>query len=169
MRRFLPDSLAAWALLIVIGGLVVAEIATLGAILQNRALNGRMTGFFHLAERVSSLSRAIAAEPVKPRVGLAAALSTPTLRVAVAAEPAATSNAASDDEIAELEDVLQTRLDNSGVTEVDVGRGPADRTETRTPRPIAGFRRSRSRRAVPLGCRGALRPRRCLSRVGATR
>ncbi len=124
MRRFLPDSLAAWALLIVIGGLVIAEVATVGVILQNRALNARMNVFFHLAERVSSLSRAIASEPVQSRADLADALSTPTLQVTVGVKPIATSKGASDDEIAELEDVLQTRLGDSGVTEVDVGRGP---------------------------------------------
>ena len=83
MRRFLPDSLAAWALLILIAGLVIAEVATLTAILQNRALNTRMTGFFHLSERVSSMSRAIAAEPVAARKSLAAALSSDTLAVCV--------------------------------------------------------------------------------------
>jgi signal transduction histidine kinase len=124
VRRFLPDSLTAWALLIVIAGLVVAEVATVGVILQNRALNARMSVFFHLAERVSSLSRAIAAEPVQSRAELAEALSTQTLAVTVGATPIASSKAASDDEIAELEDVLQTRLGDSGVTEVDVGRGP---------------------------------------------
>ncbi len=125
MRRFLPDSLAAWALIIVIGGLVVAEVATVGVILQNRALNARMNVFFHLAERVWSLSRAIAAEPASSRADLAGALSTPTLQVSVADKPIAASKGASDDDIAELEDVLQTRLGDSGVTEVDVGRGPA--------------------------------------------
>ena len=124
MRRFLPDSLTAWALLIVIAGLVVAEVATVGVILQNRAVGARMSVFFHLAERVSSVSRAIAAQPVQSRDELAEALSTPTLRVAVGARPIAASKGASDDEIAELEDVLQTRLGDSGVTEVDVGRGP---------------------------------------------
>ncbi len=123
MRRFLPDSLAAWALLIVIGGLIIAEVATVGVIVQNRVLYGRMNGFFHLAERVSSLSRAIAAEPVRSRAELASALSTPTVQVTVGDKPIATSTGASDDEIAELEDVLQTRLGDSGVTEVDVGRG----------------------------------------------
>ena len=124
MRRFLPDSLAAWALIIVIGGLVIAEVATVGVILQNRALNARMGVFFHLAERVSSVSRAIASEPAENRGDLAEALSTPTLQVSVGDKPIATSTSAGNDEIAELEDVLQTRLGDSGVTEVDVGRGP---------------------------------------------
>ncbi|HWB51092.1 MAG TPA: hypothetical protein VG651_18420, partial [Stellaceae bacterium] len=72
MRRFFPDSLAAWALLILIGGLAIAEVATLVAILQNRDLNNRMTGFFHLSERVSSMARAIANEPIAERKSLAA-------------------------------------------------------------------------------------------------
>ncbi len=123
MRRLLPDSLAAWAIIIVIAGLAVAEVATFGVVLQNRAVSGRMNGFLRLAERVSSLSRAIAAEPAEARVDLAKALSTPTLLVDVSSKPTATSSADSDDEIAELEDVLQTRLEDSGITEVDVGRG----------------------------------------------
>jgi signal transduction histidine kinase len=124
VKRLVPDSLAAWALLIVIGGLAVAEAATLGAILQNHALNARMTGFFHLAERVSSLSRAIAAESTDSRADLAEALSSPTLGVTVDTRPDAVSASAADDEIAELEDVLTTRLQDIGITEVDVGRGP---------------------------------------------
>ncbi len=146
MKRFLPDSLAAWALLIVIGGLVVAEIATLGAIQENRVLNNRMNGFFHLAERVSSVSRAIAAEPPASRTDLAAALSTPTLRVRVEARPIAKSSSSNDEEIAELEDVLQTRLEDSGITEVDVGRGavaarPGATTDqtTNDPGPVERF------------------------------
>ena len=135
MRRLLPDSLAAWALLIVIGGLVVAEVATVGVILQSRVLNSRMNTFFHLAERVSSLSRAIATEPVPNRADLAEALSTPTLAVTVGSRPIAASSGASDDEIAELEDVLQTRLSDSGVTEVDVGRGPATIDSDAIPEP----------------------------------
>ena len=78
MRRLIPDSLAAWALLILIGGLVLAEVATLGSIQESREANNRMTGFFHLADRVSSISRAIAAEDVQQRRSLAAALSGPT-------------------------------------------------------------------------------------------
>ena len=34
MRRFLPDSLAVWALLIVIAGLTVTQISTFAAIFQ---------------------------------------------------------------------------------------------------------------------------------------
>jgi signal transduction histidine kinase len=122
VRRFLPDSLAAWALLILIAGLVIAEVATLTAILQNRALNTRMTGFFHLSERVSSMSRAIAAEPVAARKSLAAALSSDTLAVSVEPAPLAGESASDDEELAELEDIMLARLSDSGITDVHVER-----------------------------------------------
>jgi signal transduction histidine kinase len=122
MRRFLPDSLAAWALLILIAGLVIAEVATLTAILQNRAVNTRMTGFFHLSERVSSMSRAIANEPVAARKSLATALSSSTLSVSVEPKAVADESAGDDEELAELEDILLARLTDSGITDVRVER-----------------------------------------------
>jgi hypothetical protein len=102
MRRLLPDSLTAWALLILIGGLILAEVATLGTIQESREANSRMTSFFHIADRVSSISRAIAAEDVRQRASLATELSGPTLAVSVDSMPLTTSTVASDDELAEL-------------------------------------------------------------------
>jgi signal transduction histidine kinase len=129
MRRLLPDSLSAWALLILIAGLTIAEVATLTAIMQNRAVNSRMTGFFHLSERVSSMARAIAAEPKAARTSLAAALSSTTLSVSVENTPEAEDSATSDDELAELEDILQARLSDSGITDVHVERNLPDAGE----------------------------------------
>ena len=120
MRRLIPDSLAAWALLILIGGLVLAEVATLGSIQESREANNRMTGFFHLADRVSSISRAIAAEDIQQRRSLAAALSGPTLAVSVDAASLTIGTVAADDELAEVEDILGSRLEESGVTDVHV-------------------------------------------------
>jgi signal transduction histidine kinase len=120
MRRLLPDSLTAWALLILIGGLILAEVATLGTIQETREATNRMTSFFHLADRVSSISRAIAAEEVQQRASLAGELSGPTLAVSVDSVPLTTTTVASDDELAELEDILSSRLEESGVTDVHV-------------------------------------------------
>ncbi|MEJ0012062.1 MAG: ATP-binding protein [Bauldia sp.] len=126
MRRLLPDSLAAWALLILIAGLAIAEVATLTTILQNRAVNTRMTGFFHLSERVSSMSRAIAAEPTDGRAALVAALSSDTLSVGIGRTPVARDSAGGNEELAELEDIMQERLADSGVTDVRVERNFPD-------------------------------------------
>ena len=120
MRRFVPDSLAAWALLILIGGLAIAEAATLTAILQNRDVNARMTGFFHLSERVFSMARAIANEPTAGRKALAASLSSDTLAVSVDPKPVAPGTSEDDQELAELEDILLARLSDSGITDVNV-------------------------------------------------
>jgi len=84
--------------------------------------NTRMTGFFHLSERVSSMSRAIAAEPVAARKSLAAALSSDTLAVSVEPAPLAGESAADDEELAELEDIMLARLSDSGITDVHVER-----------------------------------------------
>ena len=122
MRRLLPDSLAAWALLILIGGLLIAEVSTLAVILQGRSESARMMGFFHVAERVSSLSRAIAAVAPSERASLAVALSRPTLQAAIGSEPSTSSQVGADDELAELEDILQSRLEDAGITDVHVER-----------------------------------------------
>ncbi len=132
MRRFFPDSLAAWALLILIGGLAIAEVATLTAILQNRDLNNRMTGFFHLSERVSSMARAIANEPTASRKALAASLSSDTLAVSVDPAAAAEGSDGDDAELAELEDILLARLSNSGIVDVNVQRNVSDDTSVDT-------------------------------------
>lgn len=122
MRRLLPDSLAAWALLILIGGLLVAEVSTLGVILQGRSESTRMMGFFHVAERVSSLSRAIAAVAPDQRGSLATALSSPALQASIASTPSTQSQVGADDELAELEDILLSRLEDAGITDVHVER-----------------------------------------------
>jgi len=132
MRRFIPDSLAAWALLILIGGLAIAEVATLVAILENRDLNSRMTGFFHLSERVSSMARAIANEPIPARKSLAASLSSSTLAVSVDPTAAAEGSDGDDAELAELEDILLARLSDSGIVDVNVQRNESDTADVDT-------------------------------------
>ena len=58
MRRFLPDSLAAWALITLIVGLVVTQVSTLFVVAHGRENRQQMMEFFRLAERVSSVTRA---------------------------------------------------------------------------------------------------------------
>jgi signal transduction histidine kinase len=124
MRRFLPDSFVVWALIIVIAGLTVTQISTFTATINNRAAASRMIGFFHLAERVSSIARAVADQPAAQRENLALALSTPTLSVRVEKKPLAGVTIAADDELAELEDILQSRLTDSGIADVHVEKRP---------------------------------------------
>ena len=126
MKRFLPDSLTAWALIILIAGLIIIQIATLAVTAESRARASRMMGFFHLAERVSSVSRAIATEDRAQRASLAKALSEPTLAVRVEGKPLVAGDIAADDELAELEDILGARLADVGVSDVHVERRDRD-------------------------------------------
>jgi signal transduction histidine kinase len=122
MRRLFPDSLAAWGLFTLILGLLVMLVITLVVMAQNRAENGRMVGFLHLAERVSSISRAIAGEEPARRQGLASVLSHPGLSVAVEPSPRASEPVASDEELAEMEDILEGQLADAGIADVRVER-----------------------------------------------
>lgn len=124
MKRLIPDSLAAWGLLTLIVGLVVMQVFTLVIMADSRADNARMLGFFHLAERVSSISRALASEDAGHRSDLAKMLSNPTLAVAVEDMPTARDPIAGDRELAELEDLLQSQLAASGIADVHVERHP---------------------------------------------
>jgi signal transduction histidine kinase len=124
MKRFLPDSFVVWALIIVIAGLTVTQIATFAATMNNRAAASRMVGFFHLAERVSSITRAVADQPAAQRENLAEALSAPTLTVRVEPKPLAGVTIAADDELAVLVVILQDRLTDSGIADVHVERHP---------------------------------------------
>ena len=73
MRRFLPDSLAAWALLTLILGLVVTQVSTLVVVANGRETHQKLMEFFRLSERVSSVTRAVATATGDQRQALAAA------------------------------------------------------------------------------------------------
>ena len=72
MKRFIPDSLAAWALLTLIVGLVVTQVSTLFFLAQGHENRQQMMEFFRLAERVSSVTRAVATAGEDQRDTLAA-------------------------------------------------------------------------------------------------
>jgi signal transduction histidine kinase len=123
MRRFLPDSLAAWSLVMLIVGLVVTQVTTLIVVAHGRSDVARMMEFFRLAERVTSVTRAIATtDDPKERADLAAALSDSTVGVTVDDDMLATDTIADTEELAELEDILESRLADAGISDVHVER-----------------------------------------------
>jgi signal transduction histidine kinase len=123
MKRLLPDSLAGWALLIIIAALTVAGITTLLAITQSRTESTRLKGLFQLAERVNSVTRAVVNEPAAGRAMLAAALGDATLIIRVDQMPLAEET--SEETLTELQGVLLRRLSRPGITEVRVSRHQA--------------------------------------------
>ncbi|MBN8994575.1 MAG: HAMP domain-containing protein [Rhizobiales bacterium] len=123
MRRFLPDSLAAWSLVMLIAGLVVTQLSTLVVIAHGRSDVAEVMEFFRLAERVTSVTRAVATtDDPKERQELADALSDATVGVTVDDEMLATDTIADTEELAELEDMLESRLADVGISDVHVER-----------------------------------------------
>ena len=120
MKRFLPQSLPSWILLILIAGLLTTQVATLSIVSRDRTENNNVLELFRLSERAYTLVKVLYAAPASDRSLLASALSNSANPLSMSDEPAVTSAIASDDSLAELEDVLVARLTAFGVTDARI-------------------------------------------------
>ncbi|THF56099.1 ATP-binding protein [Ollibium composti] len=125
MRRFLPQTLPAWVLLIVIAGLLAGQVATLYIVAQDRAASSDVVNYYRLNERAFSIVQLMRQLPPEERRQMAFGMSNPDYALAVADQPAVASPIAQDDQLAELEDILVGRLSKFGVTQARVRRDPA--------------------------------------------
>ena len=122
MKRFLPQSLPSWILLILIASLLTTQVATLSIVSRDRAENNNVLELFRLSERAYTLVKVLYAAPPSERSILASALTNTANPLSMSDEPAVTSAIASDDSLAELEDVLVARLSAFGVTDARIRR-----------------------------------------------
>lgn len=122
MKRFLPQSLPSWILLILIAGLLTTQIATLSIVSRDRTDNNNVLELFRLSERAYTLVKVLYAAPPPERKRLASALSNAANPLSMSDEPAVTSAIAAEDSLAELEDVLVARLEDFGVTDARIRR-----------------------------------------------
>ncbi|WP_420963537.1 ATP-binding protein [Brucella sp. IR073] len=122
MKRFLPRTLPSWLLLILIAGLVATQTATLSIVSRDRADNNNFLELFRLSERADTLVKLLYAAPAESRQKLAANISTPSRPVSLSDIPVVKSAIASDDTMAELEDVLVARMSSFGVVDVRIRR-----------------------------------------------
>jgi signal transduction histidine kinase len=122
MKRFLPQSLPSWILLILIASLLTTQVATLSIVSRDRAENNNVLELFRLSERAYTLVKVLYAAPPSERSILASALSNTANPLSMSDEPAVISAIASDDSLAELEDVLVARLSAFGVTDARIRR-----------------------------------------------
>jgi signal transduction histidine kinase len=136
MKRFLPQSLPSWILLILIAGLLTTQVATLSIVSRDRAENSNVLELFRLSEHAHTLVKVLYAAPAPERKQLAAALSNAANPLSMSDQPAVTSAIAADDSLAELEDVLVARLQEFGVTDARIRRVSA-RAPNNTPNPDA--------------------------------
>ncbi len=134
MKRPFPQTLPAWVLLIVIAGLLVTQVATLSIIATERATSNNLLELFRLSDRAYSLVKLMYAASPENRAQLARGLANPTNMVTVSENPAIASSIPSDDDLAELEDVIVSRLSKFDVLEARIHRESAEpiRREAKT-------------------------------------
>jgi signal transduction histidine kinase len=125
MRRFLPQTLPVWVLLIVIAGLLISQVATLYIVSRDRAAANDVVDLYRLNDRAFSLVQLMHDATPAERKATASGLFNATYALTVSDTPAVTSSIAGDDELAELEDILVGRLSKFGITDARVRRDPA--------------------------------------------
>jgi signal transduction histidine kinase len=127
MRRFLPQTLPAWVLLVVITGLLVSQVTTFYLVQRDRAADNDVVELYRLNERAFSFVQLMHNASREERMQLAAGLSNKGNALTVSDEPAVASSIATDDALAELEDILVGRLSKFGVIDARVRRDAAER------------------------------------------
>ncbi|RWA69867.1 ATP-binding protein [Mesorhizobium sp.] len=125
MRRFLPQTLPVWVLLIVIAGLMISQVATLYIVSRDRAAANDIVDLYRLNDRAFSLVQLMHDAAPEERKATASGLFNATYALTVSDTPAVTSSIAGDDQLAELEDILVGRLSKFGITDARVRRDPA--------------------------------------------
>jgi signal transduction histidine kinase len=128
MKRLFPQTLPAWILLILIAGLLVTQVTTLYFIVEQRRASNNLLELFRLSDRAYSLVKLMYSATPEDRAQLAKGLTNPNYIVSVSDTPLIKSAIPSDDDLAELEDVVVSRLAKFGVLEARIYRksaGPA--------------------------------------------
>ena len=110
MRRLLPDTFAGWVIVVLIGGLALAQCVTLAVNYRTRTSTATVLEHFRLAERVADVVRLVGSSPPEQRQRMLSSLAGPTLRAHWSAR-AAISDAPPGDWHAELfDEVVQSAL-----------------------------------------------------------
>jgi signal transduction histidine kinase len=125
MKRLFPQTLPAWMLLILIAGLLVTQVTTLYFIIEQRRASNNLLELFRLSDRAYSLVKLMYSATPEDRAQLAKGLANPNYLVTVSDTPLITSAIPSDDDLAELEDVVVSRLSKFGILEARIYRKSA--------------------------------------------
>lgn len=125
MKRFFPRTLAAWLLMVVIGGLLATQAAFFSIVAADRAESDQIVELYRLNERALWLVKLLSPADGAERKSISANLSNSTLAVTVGQMPAIASSIPPDDTLAELEDIMVARLGKYGITDARIRRDPA--------------------------------------------
>lgn len=122
MKKFFPRALPAWFLIVVIGSLLVTQVAMLWIVSTNVADTNQIVDLYRINERALSLAKLVQETAPQDREEAIAPLITPNLAAKMSAAPAITSAIPANDMLAELEDIMVSRLARYGVVDVRVRR-----------------------------------------------
>lgn len=120
MKRLFPQSLPAWILMILVAGLIATQALTLVIAAHGVSNAGRSFELFRLGERTVALAKAFHAASPDLRQTLLTEMANPSLTLAMSSQPAVQTALPSDDELAELEDILVAKLAKNGVNDIRV-------------------------------------------------
>lgn len=122
MRFPFPRSLPSWLLTILISGLLITQIATLWIVSQDRKDANNALELFRLSERATALVKLLSTTPLSDWNSLASRLTNSGQGISITAQPDVPTVLASEDDLAELEDVLVARLARYGVIDARIRR-----------------------------------------------
>lgn len=125
MRRFFPQTLPVWVLIIVIAGLLIVQATTLYLVARDRDTSNDIVDYYSLNDRAYAVVQLMHAETPVSRRELASGLSHSGYAVTVSTVPVVSNSIAGNDQLAELEDILVARLAKFGVTDARVRQDPA--------------------------------------------
>lgn len=129
MRRFLPQTLPAWVLLVVIASLLVSQVATLYIVARDRAAASDVVDYYRLNDRAFAVVQLLYSATPVDRKRMASGVASTSYALTVSDTPVVASSIAQDDQLAELEDILVSRLSRFGVIEARVRRDAATESE----------------------------------------
>ncbi|MGE5505423.1 MAG: ATP-binding protein [Actinomycetota bacterium] len=110
MKRLLPDSIAGRTLLVLLVGLTLSHLAGIALVSSDRHDTALAASDRLAAERVAVVASQVDGAPPAARTGLAAALSSPSLTVSLAAGPEVASSHHDDMHLAMMAEVLEPRF-----------------------------------------------------------
>jgi signal transduction histidine kinase len=87
VRRLLPDTLAGWVIVVLIGGLALSQCVTLAVNYRTRTGTATVLEHFRIAERVADVVRLVGGSPPEQRQRMLSSLAGPTLRAGWSARP----------------------------------------------------------------------------------
>ena len=144
MNRFLPKSLFGQTILILLLGLVVSHAIGAWIYAGAREQAVRAIGGFAAAQRVANLSRLVEEAPTEWRSRIVGALSDPTFRVSLAAQPPEQLPADAEEAAKAIEDYVRQQLPERPDRQVRAavfapsGRPPFGPPFDRRPGPMGG-------------------------------